>query len=36
MRGNYDRMFAGVSAEERAAFVATLQKILLNIRKHDV
>ena len=35
MRANYDRMFAGVGAEERAAFVATLQKILLNIRKHD-
>ena len=35
MRANYDRMFSGIGGEERAAFVATLQKILLNIRKHD-
>jgi DNA-binding MarR family transcriptional regulator len=35
MRRNYDRMFSGISAEEHAAFVATLQKILVNVRKHD-
>jgi DNA-binding MarR family transcriptional regulator len=35
MRGNYERMFAGIEAAERTAFVATLQKILVNIRKHD-
>ena len=35
MRRNYDRMFGGISADEHAAFVATLQKILVNVRKHD-
>ena len=35
MRGNYERMFAGISDEEHAAFVATLQKMLANIRKHQ-
>lgn len=35
MRGNYKRMFAGISDDEQAAFVATLQKILANIRKHE-
>lgn len=34
MRANYDRMFAGIENPERAAFVATLQKILLNVRRH--
>jgi DNA-binding MarR family transcriptional regulator len=31
----YSQMFHGISADERQAFVATLQKILGNIRKHD-
>lgn len=35
MRANHDRMFAGVGEEERDAFVATLQKMLRNIRRHD-
>ncbi len=35
MRESYERMFIGIDAAEHAAFVATLQKILLNIRKHD-
>lgn len=35
MRRNYEKMFAGVGAEEHAAFVATLQKMLANIRKND-
>ncbi len=32
----YDRMFRGIPDTERRAFVATLQKILTNIRKHDI
>lgn len=35
MRQSYNRMFAGIDAAEHAAFVATLQKILNNIKKHD-
>lgn len=35
MRKSYARMFKGIDAEERAAFVATLQKMLRNIRRHD-
>lgn len=35
MRNSYARMFKGIDAEERTAFVATLQKMLRNIRKHD-
>lgn len=35
MRKSYERMFAGIGAEERAALVATLQKVLVNVRKHD-
>ena len=35
MRQSYARMFKDIDAEERAAFVATLQKMLRNIRKHD-
>jgi DNA-binding MarR family transcriptional regulator len=35
MRHSYQRMFAGIGPEEHAAFVATLQKILLNVRLHD-
>ena len=30
------RMFRGVSEDERRAFVGTLQKMLVNIRKHDI
>ena len=35
MAKTYARMFTGISAEEHAAFVATLQKVLKNVRKHD-
>jgi DNA-binding MarR family transcriptional regulator len=30
------RMFRGIPEEERRAFVATLQKMLVNIRKHEI
>ncbi len=30
------RMFRGIPEAERAAFVATLQKMLVNIRKHEI
>ena len=30
------RMFRGIPEDERRAFVATLQKMLTNIRKHDI
>lgn len=30
------RMFRGIPEEERRAFVATLQKMLANIRKHEI
>lgn len=35
MRLSYNAMFAGIDAAEHTAFVATLQKILDNIKKHD-
>ena len=35
MHAGYQRMFDGVSEDERAAFVNTLRKILENVRKHD-
>ncbi len=35
MRHSYNHMFAGIDAAEHAAFVATLQKMLLNVRKHE-
>lgn len=35
MAASYARMFQGISDDERRAFVATLQKMLGNIRKHD-
>lgn len=35
MRRSHERMFVSIDAEERAAFVATLQKILVNVRIHD-
>jgi len=31
----YSQMFHGIPTDERTAFVATLQKVLHNIRKHD-
>ena len=30
------RMFRGIPEDERRAFVATLQKMLVNIRKHEI
>ena len=35
MAAAYEAMFKGIGAEEKAAFVATLQTMLRNIRKHD-
>lgn len=35
MAGSYERMFVGIDPEERRAFVATLQKMLANIREHE-
>jgi Transcriptional regulators len=35
MAAAYSRMFRGISDAERTAFVATLQKMLGNIRQHD-
>ena len=35
MTQQYERMFAGVSDDERSAFVGTLQRMLRNIRQHD-
>lgn len=31
-----ERMFQGITVEERQAFVGTLQKMLKNIRKHEI
>ncbi|RYI11537.1 MAG: MarR family transcriptional regulator [Acetobacteraceae bacterium] len=31
-----ERMFRGIPAEERQTFVGTLQKMLTNIRKHEI
>ena len=36
MHAAQERMFRGVPAAERQVFVATLQKMLLNIRKHEI
>ena len=36
MAATYTRMFRGISDTERAAFVGTLQKMLINIRKHEI
>jgi DNA-binding MarR family transcriptional regulator len=36
MHAAQDRMFRGIPTEERQAFLATLQKMLLNIRKHEI
>ncbi|HLQ18935.1 MAG TPA: MarR family transcriptional regulator [Tabrizicola sp.] len=32
----HERMFRGIPPEERSAFVGTLQKMLTNIRKHEI
>ena len=32
----HSRMFRGIPTEERRAFVGTLQKMLANIRKHEI
>ncbi len=36
MHARYREMFAGIDADERAAFVATLQKVLKNVRQHEL
>jgi DNA-binding MarR family transcriptional regulator len=36
MHAAQERMFRGIPDAERQAFVATLQKMLLNIRKHEI
>ncbi len=36
MADAHARMFRGIPDEERRAFVGTLQKMLLNIRKHEI
>lgn len=35
MAASAEAMFSGIEEEERETFIATLQKILRNIRKHD-
>ncbi|WP_299351942.1 MarR family transcriptional regulator [uncultured Shimia sp.] len=35
MEGSVAQMFDGISSEERSAFVATLQRVLKNVRHHD-
>ncbi|MEM9048938.1 MAG: MarR family transcriptional regulator [Pseudomonadota bacterium] len=36
MARSYARMFTGIDEAERRAFVATLQKILMNVRAHPI
>lgn len=36
MADSYARMFKGIDEDERRAFVGTLQKMLANIRKHEI
>ncbi|KAF0115100.1 MAG: MarR family transcriptional regulator [Rhodobacteraceae bacterium] len=36
MHAAQDRMFRAIPPDERQAFIATLQKMLLNIRKHEI
>jgi DNA-binding MarR family transcriptional regulator len=36
MAAAHARMFRGIADEERRAFVGTLQKMLANIRKHEI
>ena len=33
---SFSRMFRGIPDDERRAFVGTLQKMLANIRKHEI
>ena len=36
MAGRYERMFRAIPENEQRAFVGTLQKMLTNIRKHEI
>ena len=36
MAASYTHMFRGIPDDERQAFVGTLQKMLINIRKHEI
>lgn len=36
MADTYARMFRGIPEDERHAFIGTLQKLLANIRKHEI
>ncbi|GGF05308.1 winged helix-turn-helix transcriptional regulator [Stappia taiwanensis] len=36
MAAAHERMFQGIADDERRAFVGTLQKMLTNIRKHEI
>lgn len=36
MMASHDRMFAGIGEAERQAFLATLRKMLANIRVHEI
>ncbi|AAV94745.1 MarR family transcriptional regulator [Ruegeria pomeroyi] len=36
MRASHDRMFQGITPQERQAFLATLNKMLANIRVHEI
>jgi DNA-binding MarR family transcriptional regulator len=36
MAASHDRMFRGIGDSEREAFLATLHKMLANIRKHEI
>lgn len=36
MADAYEHMFRGVEPEDRAVFLATLKKMLLNVRKHEI
>lgn len=36
MAATYSKMFKGITDEERTAFVGTLQKMLSNIRQHEL
>lgn len=36
MHDHYEKMFSGIDAQELAAFVGTLHRVLGNIRKHDL
>jgi hypothetical protein len=36
MASAYARMFRGITEDERLTFIATLQKMLANVRVHDI